>query len=613
MRTPLLLLLALSAPAFAAKAPASLLPKELEEFLGRPPTKFEQKFRKPALELKAAHQLLAQKKSDQAVKKLQALVNGELAEHALFELASVHRERKEFAQSSARAEKLLRAYPGSVYGERLRDLIDQNECDLGLSGKGTEATHLLQLCLWRTPWKSWTEHEKEASALFDKLRATQDPLFEPFVAELIQAMPAGSALRQKIARTLPADKLDELANLARFRTNSVTPPGVKANFPDLELFDSAMKAVLQENWGEANNLFKRFPAEFPQSEHGERAQFWIARTEEKLGRPEEAKKIFEQILRENPFTYYGMQAAIFLKHDWTTALESPSLPAPVKWTGSLLSRQALSLWRLRALVEVGLVDYAREEARFLAQVKGNGAGIGQDDPRGALMMATLFSEAGNHMAAFSHAYAALSLDPTLLNREAASLIFPSVFRESFAAAGERSGVNPLLLSSVAKQESAFLPKAISRADALGLMQLLAPTAKDVLPKITRDDLFEPGPNTQAGALYLLKLLERFQGNIALALAGYNAGPTRAAQWQRELMDTPLMKKGFDPDAFIDAIPFTETRKYVGNILRNYAWYKLLAKESVRMGNVQELNYQWQKVPPEPPKTEETIPAQARKL
>ena len=108
-------------------------------------------------------------------------------------------------------------------------------------------------------------------------------------------------------------------------------------------------------------------------------------------------------------------------------------------------------------------------------------------------------------------------------------------------------------------------------------------------------LFDPGANTKAGALYLYKLLDKYQGNIALALAAYNAGPNRVQQWLKDLDETPLMKDGFDPDAFIDAIPFSETRKYVGNILRNYAWYKILSREGT-ITSVQELIFQWQKTP-----------------
>ena len=211
------------------------------------------------------------------------------------------------------------------------------------------------------------------------------------------------------------------------------------------------------------------------------------------------------------------------------------------------------------------------------------------------------------MAAFSHAYAALSLDPSLLNRNSASLIFPQPFADDFLSAADRTGVNALLLVSVAKQESAFLPNAISRADALGLMQLLPVTARETLPGITRAELFQPALNAQAGGLYLYKLLDRYQGNIALSLAAYNAGPNRVAQWLRELNESPRIKSNFDPDAFIDSIPFTETRKYVGNILRNFAWYKMLAKDGA-VTSVQELMFQWQKSQKKVEKAETNPPA-----
>lgn len=593
-------LLAAAIPSLALAAPkAQKLPRDLEDFLGAPPPKFEQRFRRPALELRAAITLAHEKKADAAMKKLQALTATELGEHALFELGRLQGEAKDFQKASATLEKLLRQHPGTGYLERARELLDEAECGLGLQKKGSEAQALLQRCLWRAPWKGWAQLEPQATALYAHLKGTKDPLLEPFLAELLQAMPASTALRQKIAKEHSADKLDKLAALARFRTKSPSPAGVRAINPDLELFDSAMKLVHQEDWEEANTLFRRFPAEFPQSEHWERAQFWIARTEEKLGNKDEAKKRFEQILAENPFTYYGLQAAIYLKHDWANALANgthgpQAAKAPVKLEGAVVTRQALSLWRLRALLEAGLIEVAREEAKFLFQYRPGGSTLGQDAGRGALLMARLFGESGYHLGAFSHAYAALSLEPSLLDSATVSMIFPPVYSEELRAAGEKTGVHPLLLASVAKQESAFLPNAISRADALGLMQLLLPTAREVATVSARDDLFRPELNLQAGALYLHKLLLRFENNIAFALAAYNAGPSRMSSWQRDwLAASPLLQKGFDPDVFIDSIPFSETRKYVANILRNYAWYKLLNKDG-NIGSIQELSYQWQK-------------------
>jgi soluble lytic murein transglycosylase-like protein len=583
-----------------ASGATPVLPSPLEDFLGPPPARFDQRFLKPARDLKAADELAAAKNLAGAIGKLTPLANSEMGEHVAFELATLYREKKDFAKSTAQAERLVRNYPNTVYADRAKEILDGNECDQALVTKGDEGTHMLERCLWRASWHAWGgELEPQATALYDRLRAAKDPLLDAFVAEALQALPSGNSLRARITKEIPDEKLEQLSTLARFHTKNERASGVKAVNPDADLFDSGIKAVLKENWKEANEIFKRFPAEFPQSEHWDRAQYWIARTEAKLGHDDAARKQYEGILSDNPLTYYGLQAAFYLKHDWTPQISSivPAAPA-VKWTGALTTRQALSLWRLRALLLTGLVDYAREEAKTLANARANGAAIGQEDPKGALALARLFSDSGNHMAAFAQAYSALSLDPTLLNRSSISLIFPEPFLDQFEDAAERTGVNSLLLLSVAKQESAFLPNAVSKADAYGLLQLLPATAREVQPGMSRLQLFDPAANAVAGGLYLYKLLDRYQGNIPLALAAYNAGPNRVSQWMKDIGDTPLMRDGFDADAFIDSIPFTETRRYVGNIMRNYAWYRMLANDG-QVTSVQELMFQWQKTDKKP--------------
>jgi membrane-bound lytic murein transglycosylase MltF len=251
------------------------------------------------------------------------------------------------------------------------------------------------------------------------------------------------------------------------------------------------------------------------------------------------------------------------------------------------------------LLEEGLIEPARMEARGLFNYKPGGSTFGQDNAAGAALTAFLYHAAGYSNASFSHAYAAYSLDPKALNSFLLDILFPQLFPEAYEKASAASSVNPLLLLSVSKQESAFLPNAVSKANAFGLMQLLLATAREMEPSLKRDDLFEPGPNTLAGSRYLGKLVNRFGGNIALALAGYNAGPSRAAQWQKKMLESDRMKDTFDIDAFIDTIPFTETRRYVGSILRNYAWYKMIAKDG-KVESIQELAFQWQKSKNETP-------------
>ncbi len=97
---------------------------------------------------------------------------------------------------------------------------------------------------------------------------------------------------------------------------------------------------------------------------------------------------------------------------------------------------------------------------------------------------------------------------------------PKRFRRAFELASDKSGVPLSLLAAVAQEESNFQPNAVSRAGALGLLQVLPSTAQEL-----SIDLNSPRSNVLAGARYLRHMLDRFNDSVELALAAYNAGPT----------------------------------------------------------------------------------------
>jgi len=110
-------------------------------------------------------------------------------------------------------------------------------------------------------------------------------------------------------------------------------------------------------------------------------------------------------------------------------------------------------------------------------------------------------------------------------------------------AGRKHGVDAELLRSVMRQESGFKPCAVSVAGAMGLMQIMPDTAE----MLKLDDPFNPAKNVDAGASFLKMMLDRYQGNVPLALSAYNAGPGK------------VDKAGGVP-------PITETLQYITNIL-----------------------------------------------
>lgn len=113
-------------------------------------------------------------------------------------------------------------------------------------------------------------------------------------------------------------------------------------------------------------------------------------------------------------------------------------------------------------------------------------------------------------------------------------------------AADRHGLDPLLVAAVAEVESGFDVQAMSPRGALGLMQVMPETAR----QLGVYDLNDPGGNLEAGTSYLASLLRRFDGDVALALAGYNAGPTAVGR-------------------FGGLPPFPETRRFTERVLRLY--------------------------------------------
>lgn len=139
---------------------------------------------------------------------------------------------------------------------------------------------------------------------------------------------------------------------------------------------------------------------------------------------------------------------------------------------------------------------------------------------------------------------------------------------------KRSGMDPLLLHSIIRQESQFQHNALSPAGAVGLMQLLPRTAAEVarkekLKKPRRKDLLKPQLNVTLGAAYLSRLVREYGGDYLRAVAAYNAGEAAVAKWWGE------SKK--DPALFLENVSYRETRFYLRrvflNVLQYYSIYR----------------------------------------
>jgi soluble lytic murein transglycosylase len=170
--------------------------------------------------------------------------------------------------------------------------------------------------------------------------------------------------------------------------------------------------------------------------------------------------------------------------------------------------------------------------------------------------------------------AMFSVAPDARTRWAWDCAFPSPYSRQVRAAEADEALPPGLLWAVMRQESGFDPDAVSPAHAVGLMQLLPETARPIVEQlsIVRSDarLTSPPLSIRVGARVLRKLLDRFQGDVPLAVAAYNAGADAIERW---LSRAPSMQL----DTFVERIPFDETREYVARVMTNFAHYGYMAR------------------------------------
>lgn len=153
-----------------------------------------------------------------------------------------------------------------------------------------------------------------------------------------------------------------------------------------------------------------------------------------------------------------------------------------------------------------------------------------------------------------------------------SKILPTGFRDLVGRYGREFSISEPLMFAVIKNESAFNTRAVSGVGALGLMQLMPPTAKDIARnlKLKSYDMKRPADAIRFGAYYLAWLDRFFKGDIREMVAGYNAGPGNVQQWKKKYAEK-------DEDLFTERVPFDETRSYMLRIDKYFFQYSLILK------------------------------------
>lgn len=288
-----------------------------------------------------------------------------------------------------------------------------------------------------------------------------------------------------------------------------------------------------------------------------RGAYWAGRAAEAMGMLRVANLWYATAARL-PTTFYGQLALAKLAPE--SPLKFPADPQPIAEEVAAFNKHELAR-AIEILGQVGETARLRPFLLTLAAVS--------DQPGWRAMTANLAQVAGRPDLGVLTAKNA-DRDGQILLKAG----YPTVELPLNAPNGRR--IEPALALAVIRQESAFWPEAISSAGARGLMQLMPATAKHVAKVV--DVAFaherltgDPDYNLKLGTTYLAQMVEDFGGSYVLALAAYNAGPSRARQWIRELGNPG--QSWADTVDWVESIPFGETRNYIQRVLENLQVYR----------------------------------------
>ncbi len=341
--------------------------------------------------------------------------------------------------------------------------------------------------------------------------------------------------------------------------NSKVTTGYKQKDADEEAFNEAFPLVVEEHWGDAIDAFEKFLEEYPRSAHRFRARYWLAVVLERKS-ADRARPHYEQLVRESPLTVHGLLASLALKQEPDGRFKGnlPSL------TSQDDQRTPIEAARLDRAVKLLAAKADKLAALDIRSIRARDSAPGPY----LLWLSSFAASAGSHLTAFSILSDLIArMDEAVYTTEGLDLVFPVVEWPVIVQQAGDIGVDPVLVLSLIKQESAFEREISSSAGASGYMQLMPFTASDVEPDVERRDLVQAETNIRIGTKYLKKLIDRYKGNFALALSGYNAGPGTTDRWIREGRAAHSFME------YVEQIPYKETRDYVGTIFRNYVWYR----------------------------------------
>jgi soluble lytic murein transglycosylase len=299
-------------------------------------------------------------------------------------------------------------------------------------------------------------------------------------------------------------------------------------------------------------VWSRLETLYPGTRWARGGRYWSGVAHARLGDAGRARALWTSLTLADTEDFYSRHARSRLGAD----LPEPTLeaPTPLPWPNDP------RLERARLLSDLGLDRLALDELDTQARAA---------EPRAVEALRALVHERMGDRRASIHALREVFHDlggahQAAVPGDARRMYYPLDYHDLVARHAERQGLSPFLVLAIIRQESAFDARAVSRSGARGLMQIVPATGRELalkagLPYAT-ERLLDPEFSIQLGSRYFRQVLDMFDGDVELALAGYNGGPYRIRSWWR------TAGTGVGVDRFIDGLALEESRLYVHRIL-----------------------------------------------
>jgi soluble lytic murein transglycosylase len=407
-------------------------------------------------------------------------------------------------------------------------------------------------------------------------RDSDQNAFVQYLTELRAIEPAGKWLEESLISTGNSYLLKkDIATAGKFYSElaSRVPNGKYGSYAH---WKAAWIAYRLNDFASAKKQFEEQISLYPNSPEVTNALYWRARIAEQENDSAKARAYYQKLAERFRYYYYGELARDRMAQ---IKFEGPADPDPLlrKIPGikppqdpkELMPEDSLRAQRSRLLQNGGLTDLAVKELQTAAYNDSLGWANRE--------ILRLYQNDGAYFRALQVAkrsvqgYFAFELND--MPRPFWEALFPRVYWTDLKKYSEENSLDPFLVASLIRQESEFNPSAVSRAKALGLMQLLPSVGKHVAKEVKLSGfnqglLFVPTVNLRLGTRYFKQSIDQNAGTVEYALAAYNAGQDRVDDWRKDA-------KFRDVPEFVESIPFTETREYVQAIVRNAGVYRRL--------------------------------------